>query len=141
MITRMPVQTGSSLLLGVGLGVLYLAAPGWNPIAGVTAAKAVFWSEMLTLIGCAYLFIQGVQYLTGRVGSSGSYMLDLGASAIPLIVLVAIWTSHFAGFATLSPWMKTVMREACYFVLVDLVIFGGVGALVNRLTDEIATQR
>jgi hypothetical protein len=138
---RIPMQAGTSLLLAVCLGTLFLTSPTWNPISGVPAARAVFWTEMLTLIGCAYLFVQGAQYLTGRVGSSGGYMLDLGASAVPLVVLIVIWTSHFVGYTVLSPWMKTVMRTATYFVILDLVILGGVGALVNRLTDELSTQR
>lgn len=138
---RIPMQAGTSLLLAIGLAALYITSPTWNPILGVPAARAVFWTEMLTLIGCTYLFVQGIQYLTGRVGSSGGYILDLGASAMPLVVLIVIWTSHFVGYAVLSPWMKTVMRTATYFVMLDLVILGGVGALVNRLTDELSTQR
>ena len=137
---KLPMQVGSSLLLAAGLGFLYWLAPEWDPIGSTTARKAAFFTESMTYVGLFYLLIQASQYMVGRVGSAGGYVLDLFVSAIPLVVLIVIWTAHFMGGPIMSKWVMSVMRVATGFVLADLIIIGALGALRNRLTDELAKQ-
>ena len=140
LVGKMPAQLGSTILIVVALVGLYLLAPTWDPISKATPAQASFWTECLTWIGSLYLLVQAGQYIFGRVGNAGWFILDLGSSVIPLIVIAMIYVAHYTGWSVMSGWVQTIMRTSANFVLLDLVVLGGLGALVNRLTDEMAKQ-
>jgi hypothetical protein len=137
---RLPLNISSSLLLTAGLLGIYYAAPDWSPIAGKLPSEAARYATWISHLGCLYLFLQAAQYIVGRVGSSGEFWAETLASILPILALVWIFASQRTSTEYLSKWVWIVFEQAFVFALCDLVILGGVGAMINRLTDELHKQ-
>jgi hypothetical protein len=122
------------------LGIYYLA-PGWNPLSGKTASQAARYATWISHFGCLYLLLQALQYVVGRVGSSGEFWAETLASVVPLMALMWIFASQYHNATVeVSAWVSLIFEQAFVFVLLDLVVLGGVGAMINRLTDELHKQ-
>jgi uncharacterized membrane protein len=137
---RVPVNIISSLILTVTVLGIYYVSPTWNPLSGKTASEAARYTVWVSHMGCFYLFLQSLQYITGRVGSSGKFWAETLASLLPLLAVVWIVAGQYQSGAEMSTWVKLIIQQTFVFSLCDIIILGGIGALVNRLTDELSKQ-
>lgn len=137
---RIPANIISSLILTALVLGIYYAVPGWNPLAGKLPSEAARYATWISHIGCFYLFLQSLQYIVGRVGSSGEFWAETLASLLPIVAVVWVVASQSHAADPLSHWVRLVFEQAFVFALCDLVILGGVGATINRLTDEFHHQ-
>lgn len=130
-------QELSSLAITVLVGVPILAYPEWDPLSKVPTRTAVMFMGGLGLVSIAYLFWQGLPIVMGRVGSAFGLITDAVFSLTPAIpVLLAIAFDLF-GFKALSFTGYVIGLWTIGLVAFDVVVFGGVRSLVNRLTDDV----
>lgn len=137
---RIPANIISSLILTALVLGIYYAVPGWNPLAGKLPSEAARYATWISHVGCFYLFLQSTQYIVGRVGSSGGFWAETLASILPIVAVVWVAASQSQTSEPLSNWVRLVFEQAFVFAMCDLVILGGVGATINRLTDEFHHQ-
>lgn len=95
----------------------------------------------LFMLFWAYLVVQGYPISHGDIGSSSAHTLDNMISGVPAIIALIGLFVHFAGFHPLSFMNMMIAFMTLAVVVYDLWILGGAAAKINRLTDEIKSER
>ena len=130
-------QELSSLSVAVLVGVPLLGFPSWDPLSTVQTRTGVAFMGGLGLLSLVYLLLQGLPIVMGRVGSAFGLITDAVFSLSPAIpVLLAIAFDLF-GYKSLSFTGYVIGFWTLGLAAFDVVVFGGVRSLVNRLTDDI----
>ena len=85
--------------------------------------------------------VQGYPVSHGEIGSSSTHNLDNIISAVPaLVALFGIFIT-VVGFWRLSGFNLVIAVMTLLVAFYDLWVLGGAAAKINRLTDEIKTER
>jgi hypothetical protein len=132
----------SAILLSVVLAIVFWLLPELEPATFSTTPNgtmvvfgvlfAVFW---------LYLVVQGYPVAHGHIGSSSAHNLDNIISSLPaLVALFGIFIS-VVGFWRLSSFNMVIAVMTLLVAFYDLWVLGGAAAKINRLTDEIKTER
>src|SRR5262245_10021530 len=129
----------SALLLSGVLALLFWLVPsldvtsfGVNDMVVFGSLFAVFW---------LYLVIQGYPISHGEIGSSSTHNLDNIISSLPaLVALFGIFIS-IVGFWRLSGFNHVIAVMTLLVAFYDLWVLGGAASKINRLTDEIKSER
>lgn len=137
---RLPANVVSSFILAAAILAVYYISPGWNPLSGKTASTAARYATWVSHVGCVYLFLQAGQVIVGRVGTSGEFWAETMASMLPIIAVVWIIASEYRATESMSAWVSILVEQTFFFSMSDLIILGGVGAAINRLTDEYRVE-
>ena len=127
----------ASIVLMIALALEFGLNPQWDPLSktdGLHGATLVCSFLIAVLV---YLVVQAWPFVLGKVGSAFSYLMDLLASLAPAGPILVFLTLHLAGKITQSPINLILMAMWSAVVIFDAVIFGGIGALVNRLTNDL----
>ncbi|HWE19508.1 MAG TPA: hypothetical protein VG758_20370 [Hyphomicrobiaceae bacterium] len=132
----------SALLLSAVLALVFWLLPNLEPstfsstpdgtMVVFGALFAVFW---------LYLVVQGYPVAHGQIGSSSAHNMDNIISSVPaLIALFGIFIS-IVGFWRLSAFNLVIAVMTLLVAFYDLWVLGGAASKINRLTDEIKTER
>jgi hypothetical protein len=104
---------------------------GGNTMVVWGAVFAVFW---------LYLVVQGYPVSHGEIGSSSTHNLDNIISSLPaLVALFGIFVSLF--FRPMSAFNHVLAVMTLLVAFYDLWVLGGAASKINRLTDEIKSER
>jgi hypothetical protein len=104
---------------------------GGNTMVVWGAVFAVFW---------LYLVVQGYPVSHGEIGSSSTHNLDNIISSLPaLVALFGIFVSLF--FRPMSAFNHVIAVMTLLVSFYDLWVLGGAASKINRLTDEIKSER
>jgi hypothetical protein len=129
----------SAIVLAAALGIVFWLVPGlepdlfgWNPMIVWGGLFTVFW---------LYLVVQGYPVAHGQIGSSSSHNLDNIISGIPAIVAVFGIFISVVGFWSLSHFNIVIAVMTLLVAIYDLWVLGGAASKINRLTDEIKSER
>lgn len=133
----------SALVLTAILGVLFWLVPSMHPemFGASTPNRVMLFFTVLFVIFVGYLVIQGYPLSHSDIGSSSSHNTDNMISAIPGVAAIIGLFSHFVGFWPMSSLNVMLAAMALVVVIYDLWILGGAASRINRLTDEIKTER
>lgn len=88
-----------------------------------------------------YLVIQGYPISHGDIGSASAHNLDSIISGVPAIAALFGVLMHVFGFWQLSFLNLLIGMMTLGVVFFDLFIIGGAATKINRLTDEVKTER
>src|SRR5262245_6171042 len=132
----------SAILLSLVLAIVFWLLPELEPatfsntpngtMVVFGALFAVFW---------LYLVVQGYPVAHGQIGSSSAHNLDNIISSLPaLVALFGIFIT-VVGFWRLSAFNLVIAVMTLLVAFYDLWVLGGAAAKINRLTDEIKTER
>jgi len=129
----------SAIVLATALGIVFWLVPNLEP--------ATLWGNTMVVFGALftvfwlYLVVQGYPISHGEIGSSSTHNLDNIISALPAIVaLFGIFIS-VVGFWRLSSFNIVIAVMTLLVALYDLWVLGGAASKINRLTDEIKSER
>ena len=104
---------------------------GGNTMVVWGSVFAVFW---------LYLVVQGYPVSHGEIGSSSTHNLDNIISSLPaLVALFGIFVSLF--FRPMSAFNHVLGVMTLLVAFYDLWVLGGAASKINRLTDEIKSER
>lgn len=123
------------------LGALFYFSPAWDPLSGATGQRAALMMAALFLLNLIYLLMQSWPLVQGKVGTSFGLMTDFVFSILPVLPVVLAIAFHMGGFAEQSFTNLVIGGVTLGVVVFDIVIFGGIGSLVNRLTTDFYRGR
>jgi hypothetical protein len=133
----------SPIVLGALLGIMFWLAPDLTPqkLGAETPDQAVVLMGGFFVIFWIYLQIQGYPISHGDIGTASSHTIDNIMSFIPgLVALFGLALTMF-NFWELSQLNIALAVMTLGIVWIDLWIFGGSASKINRLTDEIKSER
>jgi hypothetical protein len=129
----------SAVVLSAALAVVFWLVPTLEPAMFRVNDMVVFGA--LFALFWLYLVVQGYPVSHGEIGSSSTHNLDNIISALPaLVALFGIFVT-IVGFWRLSSFNLVIAVMTLLVALYDLWVLGGAAAKINRLTDEIKTER
>lgn len=127
----------ASVALTLALALEFGLNPQWDPLSTTSGLQGATLVCSFLIAALVYLVIQAWPFVLGKVGSAFSYLMDLLASLAPAGPILIFLTLHLASKITQSPINLILMAMWTAVVVFDAVIFGGIGALVNRLTNDL----
>lgn len=129
----------SALVLSVALALVFWLVPSLEPEMLLANTMVVFGA--LFAVFWLYLVVQGYPVSHGEIGSSSTHNLDNIISAIPaLVALFGIFIS-IVGFWRLSAFNHVIAVMTLLVAFYDMWVLGGAASKINRLTDEIKSER
>ena len=133
----------SAIVLAAALAIVFWLVPNLEPevLGARTPGATMFVFGMLFLIFWLYLVVQGYPVAHGQIGSSSSHNLDNMISGLPAIVAVFGIFISLVGFRTLSHFNIVIAVMTLLVAIYDLWVLGGAASKINRLTDEIKSER
>jgi hypothetical protein len=133
----------SAIVLSAALGLVFWLVPQLDPetLGARSSGGSMFVFGMLFLIFWLYLVVQGYPVAHGQIGSSSSHNLDNIISGIPAIVAVFGIFINLVGFWPLSHFNIVIAVMTLLVAIYDLWVLGGAASKINRLTDEIKSER
>ncbi len=133
----------SALLLTVAMGVLFWLRPNLTPhmLGADTPERALMLAGAMFIVFWVYLLVQGYPISHGDIGSASSHNLDNIVSGFPGIAAIIGVFISLVGFWPLSQLNLMIAVMALAVVWYDLWINGGAASKINRLTDEIKSER
>jgi hypothetical protein len=133
----------SVIVLSTILGLVFWLRPDFEPgmlWATTVDSATIFWFFTIVFF-LGYLVVQGYPVSHGDIGDSSVHNLDNIISGIPAVAALFGILVHFAGFWPLSRLNLTFALITLLVVAIDLFVIGGAAAKINRLTDEIKSER
>lgn len=127
----------SSLVFAILIGLAVFVRPMADPLSAATPQQAVMYCVGVGMLYLFYLIWQGWPLVLGQVGAAFSQTTDAVASSLPGIPALFAIVLHFLSFQTLSFSMMVLAGTTLAIVAFDVIIFGGIGSLVNRLTNDM----
>jgi len=129
----------SAIVLSGALALVFWLVPTLEPSRFGSNDMLVF--GILFAVFWLYLVVQGYPISHGEIGSSSTHNIDNIISALPaLVALMGIFIS-VVGFWTLSGFNLVIAVMTLLVAFYDLWVLGGAASKINRLTDEIKTER
>lgn len=128
-------------LFTVILSLLFYVAPKWDPLTSATGQQASLMLAAFFLFSLVYLLMQAWPLVQGRVGTSFGLLTDFVFSILPVLAVVVALAFHLTGFFPQSFTNIMIGCMALGVVVFDIIIFGGIGSLVNRLTTDFYRGR
>lgn len=126
-----------AVLYAAMLAIVFYFFPKWDPIANANGKQGA-------LIVCAFLFVylfyliwQSWPLVRGEVGAAFSQTTDAIFSSLPIVPVMLALAFHMGGYYEQSFTNLIVATTTIGVVAFDIVVFGGIGALVNRLTLDM----
>lgn len=137
------LRYGSPVVLTAVTGLLFWLKPDVTPemFGATTPERGLLLAAGIFIVFWAYLVIQGYPLSHGNIGSSSSHNLDNMVSFLPAMAAIIGIFLTLVGFWPLSHMNLFIAVTALAVVVYDLWILGGVASRINRLTDEIKTER
>jgi hypothetical protein len=133
----------SAIVLAAALAIVFWLVPNLEPevLGARTPGGTMFVFGMLFLIFWLYLVVQGYPVAHGQIGTSSSHNLDNMISGVPAIVAVFGIFISLVGFWQLSHFNIVIAVMTLLVAIYDLWVLGGAASKINRLTDEIKSER
>jgi hypothetical protein len=129
----------SALVLSGVLALVFWLVPTLEPATFGVDTMIVFGS--LFAVFWLYLVVQGYPVSHGEIGSASTHNLDNIISSLPaLVALFGIFIS-LVGFWRLSGFNHVIAVMTLLVAFYDLWVLGGAASKINRLTDEIKSER
>lgn len=126
-----------SMIYATLLSLLFYFSPGWDPITNANGKQGALIVCAFLIFYVFYLAWQAWPLVRGEVGTAFSQTTDAIFSSFPVMpVLVAIMF-HFTGYYEQSFTNLVIATSTIVIVVFDILIFGGIGSLVNRLTLDV----
>lgn len=137
------IRYASSLLLTVILGLIFWLKPGLSPqmFGASTPEQVALLMTGIFLVFWIYLVVQGYAVSHGDIGSASSHTTDNMVSIIPAFAAVIAIFLALTGMHPLSTLNNVIAGLTMAVVFYDLWIIGGAASKINRLTDEIKSER
>ena len=133
----------SAIVLAAALAIVFWLVPNLEPemLGARTPGSTMFVFGTLFLIFWLYLVVQGYPVAHGQIGSSSSHNLDNMISGLPAMVAVFGMFISIVGFRPLSHFNIVIAVMTLLVAVYDLWVLGGAASKINRLTDEIKSER
>lgn len=120
---------------------LFYFAPAWNPISTASGEQAALMMTALFMLNLLYLLMQSWPLVLGKVGTSIGLITDFVFSILPGVPVILAVAFHLGGFVEQSFTNRVIGGVTLGTVIFDVIIFGGIGSLVNRLTNDFYRGR
>jgi hypothetical protein len=132
----------SALVLSGALAVVFWLVPNLEPsnFASTPDGTMVVFGTLFAVFWF-YLVVQGYPVAHGHIGSSSAHNLDNIISALPAFVALFGIVISVIGFRPLSGFNIVIAVMTLLVAFYDLWVLGGAASKINRLTDEIKTER
>lgn len=133
----------SSLLLTLVLGLIFWLRPGLSPemFGATTPEQVALLMTGIFLVFWMYLVMQGYAVSHGDIGSSSSHTTDNMVSIVPAFAAVIAGFLTLTDMHPLSTLNRVIAGLTLAVVFYDLWIIGGAASKINRLTDEIKSEK
>jgi hypothetical protein len=133
----------SAIVLAAALAIVFWLVPDLQPetLGARSPGGTMFVFGTLFLIFWLYLVVQGYPVAHGNIGTSSSHNLDNIISGIPAIVAIFGIFISLVGFRPLSHFNIVIAVMTLLVAVYDLWVLGGAASKINRLTDEIKSER
>lgn len=138
------LRFGSPVAVAALLSLLFWLKPDLTTaMLGVTTPEGalIFIGGPIILLGWIYTVIQGYPLAYGNIGTSGSHTIDSILSALPAVAAIFGLLLSGLGFHPMSTLTLFIAAVALLGAVYDLWIVGGAASRINRLTDEIKTEK
>lgn len=134
-------REGLGLIYALILSALFYFSPLWDPLSSASGRQASLMMCGLLLLNLLYLLSQAWPLVLGKVGTAFGLMTDFAFSTLPVVPALLAVAFHLGGFSELSFTNLVICGVTFGVIAFDIVVFGGIGSLVNRLTTDFYQGR
>lgn len=131
------LHQSTSILAALGLiAMIWLWHPAQNvPKTAEQAASHIFWVAVITLV---YLAVQAIATLSHPIGSERRVLVDIGLSALPLLVVIYALVDWTRGSLQPNLFQQMAMSLWGLATLIDTIIFSLFALRIIRRTSEVS---
>lgn len=126
-----------SIAYAVVIGLLFTFSPKWHPSSNASGDQGMLIAGAFFLLFLFYFTWQAWPLVRGEVGTAFSQTTDAIFSSFPLFPVLIAFTLHFVGYYEQSFTNLFIATMTVAVVAFDILVFGGIGSLVNRLTHDM----
>jgi len=131
----------SSTLLAAVLCLLVWVVPTFDPCENMNPRSIMHFMVGIFLLFLVYLLIQGIPFVGRSVGTGMAHTTDMIFSGVPGVAAFVCILFGLFGVVPLSAFWMELCPVVMAVVALDLWIFGGIGAKILHLTDDVHLQK